>query len=99
MFNKIQQFFQNLFQSQILKAFKDFINQVFTQEKVVILSALKDIAIQAVAAAQTTGLDNEEKRKQVYGQILAYAKAKGIEVKDSTINLVIELAVSSFKKG
>lgn len=98
MFQAIAKFFQNLFKSPAVQKFEQWCVEVFNAEKPLILGALKDIAIQAVATAQTTGLDNATKRAQAFGQVEAYAKAKGIEVGDSIINLAIEMAVSALKK-
>ena len=76
---------------------KKFLESVFTAAKTEIITALKDIAIQAVIEAQVTGLSNEEKRKKAFEKIKFYAVARGIKAGDSLINLILEMAVQSIK--
>ena len=82
----------------MVQKFEQFIQQVFTAEKPIIIAALKDIAMAAVVRVNNLDtLTNEEKRTQAFGQIAAYAKNQGIEVGTSMINLAIEMAVQAVK--
>lgn len=53
-------------------------------------------AVQALAIPQS-GIENEEKRRQAFQQIATEARAAGLTVKDSIINLLIEIAVQRLK--
>lgn len=92
--NKLFSWFRGLFSD----AFKSFLKAVFTQAKAKAVTVLKDVAMRAVLEAQATGLDSESKRKMVFDSIKDYAKVKGIDAKDSIINLTLELAVAAVKK-
>lgn len=78
-------------------AVKVFLNAVFTKARTEVISALKDIAMDAVLEAQNTGLSNDEKRKKVFDTIKAFAVSRGIQAKDNIISLVIEMCVASLK--
>lgn len=77
--------------------FGQFLREVFTEAKVKVVVALKDIAIEAVTELATTNITNEAKRKQAFDKIKAYAKEKGIEAGESLVNLVLEMAVNKLK--
>jgi hypothetical protein len=93
MFKKIMDWFKGL----IIPALGDFFKAVFTKAKQEAISALKDIAVQTVLSLADTDLSNEEKRKAAFSKIKNYAVTRGIEAKDSTINLLLEMAVASLK--
>lgn len=98
MFQKIAQWFSNLLKNPLVQKFEQFLKEVFTAEKPLIIAALKDIATTAVK--QVDGLEtltNEEKRAQAFAQISNYARTKGIAVGASMINLAIEMAVQAVK--
>jgi len=64
-----------------------------------LLGELADVAIVAVKeAAKMETWTNEEKRKRAFEMIKAEAIASGKELKDSVINLAIELAVQLVKR-
>jgi len=64
-----------------------------------LLGELADVAIIAVKeAAKMETWTNEEKRKRAFEMIKAEAIASGKELKDSIINLAIELAVQLVKR-
>ena len=85
------------FKVKVIPALVDFFGAALTQAKQEVLSAIKDIAIQAVMEAADTGLSNEEKRKKAFDRIKSYAISRGIIVKDHVIDLAISLAVSALK--
>jgi hypothetical protein len=63
-----------------------------------LLGELSEIAILAVKeAAKMETWTNEEKRKRAFEMIKAEAIARGKELKESAINLAIELAVQLIK--
>ena len=93
MFNRILSWFK----VKILPALVDFFGAAFTQAKQEVLSAIKDIAVQAVLEASKTGLSNDEKRKKAFDRIKSYAVSRGIQAKDHIIDLSISMAVSALK--
>jgi len=86
--------------SPLLATFRDFLKAIFQGAVELTLAALKDLAIQVVSELQydPSIITNEDKRKIAFERIKVLAKAKGISVKDSLINLAIELAVQYLKK-
>jgi hypothetical protein len=63
-----------------------------------LLGELSEVAILAVKeAAKMETWTNEEKRKRAFEMIKAEAIARGKELKESPINLAIELAVQLMK--
>lgn len=98
MWDKIKSFFSSFFKNPMVIKFEQFVEQVFVAEKPVIVGALKDIAVQAVTSVGSIStLTNAEKRAQAFAQIAAQAKQEGIQVGESMINLVLEMAVQSIK--
>jgi uncharacterized alkaline shock family protein YloU len=84
--------------SALWKSFKEFMKQVFTQSLEIALAALKDIAIQAVKEVDNfTTFTDQQKREMAFDKIKKYAVEKGLSVKDSIINLAIELAIQYLK--
>lgn len=92
----ILDWFKSLF-SGVLKVFKKFIELALPIAKQLIIAALKDIAMQAVAELKGTDMANEDKRKAAFNQIKEYATNRGIKATDSLINTTIELAVQTIK--
>ena len=88
--------FSNLFNS-LVKAFKRFLAVALPLAKQIIIAQLKDFAITTVNKLSATNLTDEAKRKQAFNEIKDEAKRRGIEVKDSMINLIIEIAVQYLK--
>ena len=62
-----------------------------------LLGALAKDAIRIVTEVALSDATNAQKRKAAVAQLKAAAKAKQIELKDSVINLAIELAVAKLK--
>jgi protein tyrosine/serine phosphatase len=58
-----------------------------------LLGKLKDFAIVVITNLAKTDLSSEEKRKAAFDEIKKQAKSAGRDLKDSVINLVIELCV------
>ena len=87
----------NWFLGMFSNSAKVFFKSVFTEAKTQAIALLKDVALQAVIEAQKTGTDSAEKRKVVFNKIKEYAKAKGIDAKDSIVNLTLEMALQTLK--
>jgi surface antigen len=87
----------NWIKAKFVSTVKAFLASVFTKAKTEIIAALKDVAVQAVIKLADTDLSNEEKRKAAITEIKAYALARGIQVKDSMLALIVELAVQVVK--
>jgi len=83
--------------SKFIKAFKSFIDIAFPVVSQIIIGKLKDVALQIVTELAATDLSNEDKRNEAFKRIGEYATAQGLSVKDSLINVIIELAVQAFK--
>lgn len=99
MVQAIIRFFKNLFQSPQFLKFENFCAQVFTAEKALVLSALRDFAISAVTTAEETGLDSAGKRTQAFNQIVVKAQTAGIVVTSSMIFLALEMALQALKNN
>ena len=84
--------------SKISNAFVSFIKSAVDKLTQTLVVALKDFAVSAVAKLADTDLSNSAKRAEAFKLIKDEAIAKGIEYKDSAINLLIELAVAQLKK-
>jgi hypothetical protein len=87
---------KNMF-NKLVVAFKAFLSAIFNQATTLILAKVQEIAKQVVAEVNLLDLTDEEKRKAAFDKIKAIALSQGIEIKDSLINLAIELAVTYFK--
>jgi len=70
---------------------------IITQLLKRLLGALAKDAIRIVTEVALSDATNAQKRKAAVAQLKAAAKAKQIELKDSVINLAIELAVAKLK--
>ncbi len=92
----IGNFFTGLF-NKFIPIFKAFIAEALPIAKAILIALLKDIAINAVTKAQNTDLNDDDKRKQAFKEIKAYAIDKGIKAGDSIINITIELALQKIK--
>lgn len=55
------------------------------------------VALDAVEAVESLALDPAQKHAAAFDQIVSEFKSKGIAAADSTIHLLIELAVASLK--
>lgn len=74
-----------------------FIKEVFKAEVLKVVELIKDVAIIAVTELASSDLSSDDKRKAAFLKIKEYAIKEGIEVKDSMINLAIEMAVAKMK--
>ena len=90
------QWLVNLF-NKIIAAFKSFIQAVFPTASQLIIGKLKDFAVKIVSELSLSDLTNEEKREAAFDKIKAEAISQGLEVRDSLINLLIEMAVAYLK--
>ena len=60
-------------------------------------NAFGSVVLAIVAELSASNLSNADKRSSAFGRIKAEAEARGEEMKDSLINLVIEMAVLRLK--
>ena len=92
----------NIFQTfwnWLTNIFVAFIKTAVDQLTQKFIVEFKDFALKVVMDLATTELTSAAKRKEAFDKIKAEAIARGIEYKDSAINLLIELAVAQLKKS
>lgn len=63
-----------------------------------ILGSLKGLLLRNVEKLNASSLTNDEKRKEAFSSLKFDANRTGKELRDSLLNLAIELAVSYLKK-
>ena len=100
MITSIRDFFRAIrkkFSRQAGKFWRFLKENVFPLAKAVIMQELKDFARGVIANLSMSTLTNEEKRNQAFDSIKQQAKLRGINIKDSLIYLLIEVAVTSLK--
>lgn len=64
-----------------------------------IAGKLKDFVLEVVSGLEKETITNKEKRDAAFQQIKHRATVAGRDIRDSAINLAIELAVSLLKKN
>jgi len=93
-FKKLGRFFKKfvvvLFGKSAAKALANAAKQMFQ-------SAFGSVVLGIVAELSASNLSNAEKRSAAFGRVKELAEFKGVEMKDSLINLVIEMAVLRLK--
>lgn len=75
----------------------DFLKSVFNSEMTLVIAKLKDPAIAIVKNLMSSDLSSAEKRTQALEALMAEAKALGLDVGKSALNLLIEMAVQYVK--
>ncbi len=85
------------FFSKFVQIFKEFIKEALPLAKQIVIGQLKSFALDVVRELEVTDLNKEEKRKQAFTRIKDYAEHRGINAKDSLVNLILELAVQKFR--
>lgn len=75
-----------------------FLKEIIRDATEQILAQLKDAAYEIVRNISLEDLSNEDKRKKAFEHIKIIAKAKGLEVRDSLVYLLIELTLQKIKK-
>lgn len=85
--------------SKITNAFISFVKVAVDQLTQKLIVELKDFAIKVIEELATTDLTNSQKRKEAFDKLKAEAIAKGLDYRDSALNLLIELAVAQLKKS
>lgn len=84
---------------KIKNAFINFVKAAVDQLTQRFIVELKDFATKVINELSIEDLTSAQKRKEAFDRIKAEAIARGIEYKDSAINLLIELAVAQLKKS
>ena len=87
---------KRVFNSAIRKAWR-FIKVVFPPATQIVISELKNFALRIINNLDYSDLENEEKRKQAFEMIKKEAKSRGIKIRESLINLLIEMCVAYLK--
>ena len=83
--------------NKISNSFLSFVKEVVNKLTQKLIVELKDFAYDAVREVNIKDLTNSEKRKEVFKKIKEEAITRGLEYKESAINLLIELAVQKLK--
>lgn len=94
---KIKQFFARIF-GWLKSEFEDDLKKIFDTIVVSFLSDTWSIAKDEVWRLNATDLAGGEKRSTAFHNIKSRVEARGLEAKDSLINLAIELSVAYLKK-
>lgn len=85
------------FFSILIPSIKRFFQLFFPKAKQLILSDVLALAMKIVTELNQSDLSNEEKRKEAFLRIKSAFKDDVRGVKDSLINLAIEMAVQTWK--
>ncbi len=93
LWEKVKAFF-----SGMLKVFKEFIEEALGMAEKIIIAQLKEYAVSVVKILAEKDLTNEQKRDEAFRLIKLASIKKKIDIKDSLINLIIELALQALKK-
>lgn len=92
------QWIKGLF-NKAISSFKSLFNQAFPVARQIILGYLSKVALNSVTRLNSTTLTNEEKRKEAFKEIKAYAITEGLEARDALINALIEISVLALKEN
>jgi ACT domain-containing protein len=95
-FSDIKNWFTNLF-NKLVAIGKQFIQDAFDAITLAAIGELKDLALEIVKELATTDMTDDQKRKEAFDKIKKAAKEKGLSIKASIINTLIELAVQYLK--
>ena len=82
---------------KVFKTVKSILKAVFTAGFQLLLERLKDIATESITRLATTDMSNEDKRKEAFRDIQAYALTKALSFSNSDINLIIEIIYKQLK--
>jgi len=85
--------------SKISNLFISFVKSAVDQLTQKLIVELKDFAVNVVTELTTSDLSSAQKRKEAFDKIKAEAISRGLEYKDSAINLLIEICVAQLKKS
>jgi len=83
--------------NKFVKMCKEFLALALPLASQILVGKLRDVAITIVEKLQATDLTDEEKRAEAFRQISEYVTNAGIDIRDSLINLIIELALQFVK--
>lgn len=101
-FGKIKDFFVAVkvkVSSFFVKVFGQEAAQRFADGAVLLLkTAAGKLAVDAVMFVQTLALDGAGKRQAAFDKIVSDARAQGLEISSSLVNMLIELAVQHIAK-
>ena len=95
--DNIKCMFSGLFK-KIAASFSRFIQRAIPPAKQVIIMEFKEIASAVVAELALENLTSEAKRLEAFKRIKDKILESGKDVKDSLVNLLIELAYSEFQE-
>ena len=86
------------FFSKAVRMFKQLLKEAIPLLAQIIIGQLSKYAEQVIGDLNSTDLRNDEKRGMAFDKIKDYSVKNGLEVRDSLINLIIELVVLKFKE-
>ncbi len=100
MFKTIGNFFSKLFNSSPVKAFEEFLKDLFTAEVKNLQAQLITLALNEVQVLMTNStLSGPDKAQIARANIVNAAKSAGIVAGASSINLALEMAVARLKNA
>ena len=79
------------------RIFKALITAAFPIAKQLVIGALSDFSYSIVKELAAGNLTSEEKQKEAFKRIKDEAIKEGLELKDSLINVIIELVYQKYK--
>lgn len=89
-FANIGKFFSKVEKSKEVQDFESFCEELYSEEKVLIWSQLKDLAITAVTGLLASQISGSEKFSQAVKQVVTAATAQGIAYATSDVNKIVQ---------
>ena len=94
---KIWKWIQSLW-NKFVKEFKEFVAQAFDVAQQIVIGQLKDMATTIVAQVAMRNLTGAEKRDEAFKLIKETAINKGITIRSSLINVLLEMAYQRWQR-
>ena len=89
-FANIGNFFSKVEKSKAVQDFEAFCAELYSEEKVLIWSQLKDLAITAVTSLLASQISGQEKFSQAVKQVAQQATVQGIAYATSDVNKIVQ---------
>jgi len=86
------------FFSGYIKAFRAFLDLAIPVARQIIIGQMKDFVLDTISDLSKSTLDNNAKREEALKRIRQEAINRGMNLKESLINAMVELGVLTFKK-
>ena len=99
LYNKIKRWRTPAWLKDLINSLWSVIKEIISSSAEVLLAQIKDLAIETCSKIQNDPslLTNEDKRNAAFKEIKRTAEIRGLKVRDSLINLAIEIAVNFIK--